>query len=290
VTGPPASDRFRKLDAYRAHREWARYEGTPQRDLFRELRERFLERHASLGGWVLDVGSGPGRFLPFLGPQGAHRVALDVSREMLGLIPGAWAATGREDPLPDRVLGDATRPPLEPGRWSEVVVLGNTLGFSVSAADQILESMLELVAPGGELVVEIAPSAGERSRYLGRLPPSGVGRLLRSPVRAILARLDREGFEAETLRHDAGDSFRRISSREIHHRFERAGWQVTEEVAVAPSLGPDAIRIAAVRPDAKAWGHLLELEETVGRRPERHEHAAALLVAARRPSSTSMIK
>src|SRR5579864_6312733 len=52
----PARDRFRTLDSYRAAREWLRYEGTPQRELFRELRRRFIERHTRLAGWVVDVG------------------------------------------------------------------------------------------------------------------------------------------------------------------------------------------------------------------------------------------
>ncbi|MGA8091913.1 MAG: class I SAM-dependent methyltransferase [Thermoplasmata archaeon] len=283
-------ERFRDVDSYRAQREWLRYEGTGQRDLFRELRERFLLRHAAEEGWVLDLGSGPGRFLPFLGRAGTRRVALDISREMLNLLPQAWLASGSPDPAPHRVLGDALHSPFERHRWAEVVVLGNTLGFAGNGADRLLDEAEELVAPGGVLVIEIAPAPGERSRYLARLPPSSVTRLLRSPVRAVLGRLDREGFRTEPPRHATPESFRRFTVREVQDRLRYTGWEVTETVAVAPALGADPLTVEAVRADLKAWPHLLNLEEEIGRRPERWVEAAAVLLSARRPSSKRMVK
>ncbi len=290
ASDPPASERFRAADSYRAQREWLRYEGTGQRDLFRELRERFLSRHAVDEGWVLDLGSGPGRFLPFVGGSRSHRVGIDISREMLNLLPQAWLASGSPDPVPARVLGDALRPPFERHRWAEVVVLGNTLGFAGTAADRLLNEAEELVAPGGVLLVEIAPAPGERSRYLARLPPSSVARLLCAPVRAVLGRLDREGFRPDPPRHLTPESFRRFTVPEVQERLQRTGWEVTETLAVAPALGSDPLRVEAVRKDPKAWPHLLELEEAVGLRPERWGEAAAVLLAARRPSSKRMVK
>jgi len=115
-------------------------------------------------GWVLDLGSGPGRFLPFVGSAGTRRVALDISREMLNLLPEAWVAAGSPGPAPDRVLGDAARPPLDRGQWAEVVVFGNTLGFAGKGADRLLEEAEALVAPEGALLLEVAPGPGERAR------------------------------------------------------------------------------------------------------------------------------
>ena len=282
--------RFQQADAYRAQREWQRYVGTPQRDLFRELRERFLARHSASDGWVLDFGSGPGRFLPFIGGPAARRVALDVSHEMLELAASAWVADGRTGRLPDRVVGIAERPPLRTARWSEVVVLGNTLGFAGPNADRLLNQAVGLVAPGGSLLVEAAPAPGERSIYLERLPPSAVARLLRSPVRAVISRVVREGFKADAPRHRTPRSFRRFSASELREHLSTAEWEVTETMAVAPALGADARRVEAVRGDPKAWSHLLELEEEVGRRPDRWAGAAAVLVAARHAPLMRMIK
>jgi len=284
------AERFRTADAYRAQREWRRYEGTGQRDLYRELRERFLTRHAAGQGWVLDLGSGPGRFLPFIGRGGVRRVALDLSREMLNLVRDAWVVSGRSGPVPDRVRGNALHPPLELGRWAEVVALGNTFGFAGSEAEKMLAWAENLVAPGGTLAVEIAPGPGERSGYLARLPPSSVVRLLRAPLRAVLGRLDREPFRAEPARRAAEGSFRRFTAAEIRDRWQRAGWEVLETVAVAPCLGPDPTRIDAMRADDTSWKRLLALEEEVGRRPERWTQAAALLLSARQPASKRTIK
>jgi SAM-dependent methyltransferase len=287
---PSPTERFRRADSYRAHREWQRYEGTAQRDLYRELRERFLLRHPAGRGWVLDLGSGPGRFLPYIARGESRAVALDLSIKMLNLIPDAWVASGSSQAVPDRVLGNALRPPLEPGRWAQVVVLGNTLGFAGAEAGGMLERAEELVAPGGTLLIEVAPASGERSRYLARLPPSSVARLLRAPPKAVLGRIDREGFREEPARRSTRASFRRFTAEELQDRWRRAGWEIRETVAVAPVLGPDSVRLAAIRADAKAWPHLLDLEEEVGRRPERWAPAAAVLLSARRPASKRTIK
>jgi SAM-dependent methyltransferase len=282
--------RFRAIDPYRARREWQRYEGTAQRDLYRELRERFLVRHVRVDGWTVDVGCGPGRFLPFLGDSTSRRVAVDISRQMLLLVPGAWIDSGTTGSSPDLVLADALQPPFVARAFQGVVVLGNTLGFQATRAERLLDRVEEMVAPGGVLILEIAPGPGERSRYLARLPASSVGRLFRAPVRAILPRVDREGFRTEHVRRDRSEAFRRFSVREVHERFFRAGWELLETIAVAPALGPDAERAATIREEPSAWTHLLELEEEIGRRPGRWGEAAAVLVAVRCPSSKRMIK
>lgn len=281
-SGSAAHARFRQLDRERALREWRRYEGTAQRDLFRELRERFLRRHASPHGWALDVGSGPGRFLPAVGGDGARRVALDLSRAML--VAGRELAASAVGPSGvDRVLGDALRPPLRAGAFAEVAMVGNALGFEAGAGVELLDAVEQLIEPGGTLVVEIAPGAGERSRYLGRLPPGAVGRLLAAPPGAILPRLRREGFAPEAPRHRPG-SFRRWSVEELLGRWRPRGWSVREAMAVAPALGADPARLEEVGRDRKAWARLLELEEALGREPERWAGAAAVLVAAERPA------
>jgi hypothetical protein len=262
-------------------REWLRYEGTPQRDLFRELRLRFLARHAATpGGWTLDVGSGPLRFTSSIGGAGPRHVALDLSEEML-----RWESPGRgvgaRAPI-DRVRGDGVRPPFPPHSFCTVALLGNALGFAGRRSPDLLASSLGLIAPAGTLLIEIAPGPGEHSRYLTRLPQGAVGRLLRSPVPLVERRVQAEGFREDPVRRAEPGEFARWDPRELATEIGRRGFEVRETLAVAPALGSHPERVASVHPDAKAWSHLLELEERLGRDPDRWPGAAAVLLAASR--------
>ncbi|HTP54016.1 MAG TPA: methyltransferase domain-containing protein [Thermoplasmata archaeon] len=281
-TSPTARTRFLANDAYRAGREWLRYEGTPQRELFRELRRRFLSRHTAVTGWSVDLGAGPGRFTSALGAPESRRVALDLSREMLTFRPSPRPGTPTgPSARVDRVVGDALAPPFADGSFQAAALLGNSLGFAAEASEPMLAAAERLVTPGGTLVVEIAPGPGERSRYLARLPEGAVGRLFSAPVAAVVPRIHREGFAVEPRRHRS-DSFRRWDAEALHGRWKGSGWTVLETLAVAPCLGPDPASIARIHADPKAWGHLFEVEERVGREPARWGEAAAVLIAARR--------
>jgi SAM-dependent methyltransferase len=279
-----ARARFRNADRYRASREWQRYEGTSQRDLFRRIRERFLARHSSSPVHVIDVGSGPGRFTGRLGrAPGSRRVALDISREMLLELPRHWSPSPSGEPRPDRVLADASHPPFRRGIFGVVAALGNILGFAAERSDQVFDSLTDLLAPGGTILLEVGPGPGERSRYLHRLPGGAVMRLFRSPPGVVAARILREGFVEEAPRRKTPGDFHRIDPMELSRRLQRRGFRVDEVVAVAPALGSDDARAEAVSKDTKAWEHLLEVEETVGRTPARWAGAAAVLLAATGP-------
>lgn len=280
---PAARARFLAADRYRVEREWNRYEGTPQRDLFRELRERFLRRWSRPDGWAIDVGSGPLRFTPILGGGDSRRIALDLSREMLRWTPPG--ADRGNSPLSERVQGDACCPPFQSESFATVVVLGNALGFAGDAAPRLLDAAVELVAPNGSLLIEIAPGPGEHSRYLARLPATAVGRLLRSPPPAVIARIAREGFERDPPRRAEEGPFQRFDAEKLVEGLEHRGFRREEILAVAPALGSQPERTAAVRSDPKSWQHLLMVEETLGRLPDRWPKAAAVLLAlARAPS------
>lgn len=281
-----AAARFRVLDEYRVDREWKRYEGTAQRDLFRELRRRFLERHPGPGPHAIDVGSGPGRFAGWVGPPESTPVLLDLSDQMLRSAR-ARLRTSKSRHGFHFVRGDAGLAPFRPGTFGSVVVMGNALGFAADGADQLFSSVTELVAPGGLLVLETVAGAGERSKYLGRLPPGAVRRLLAAPLHLVRGRIEREGFRPEAGPSRPASGFRRLSAAEVTRRLTTSGFEVEETVAVAPALGADAERVSAVRLDPLGWRRLLELEEHLGRTAPRQAQAAALLVAARRPPARS---
>jgi SAM-dependent methyltransferase len=277
----PARERFLRADPYRAVREWDRVEGTPQRDLFRVLRTRFLRRHQPDSAWALDVGAGPGRFTPFIGGSKGRTVALDLSRAMLEELARHQPAGAGS--FPDRVLADALRPPFPDGAFGVVAALGNVLGFSEADHEQLLTALERLVAPAGLLLVEVAPGPGLRSRYLHRLPPSAVARLLRSPRSLVRSRIAREGFEELPPRHES-PHFARIAVPELREHWTRSGWEVLETVAVAPALGPEAERIEAAWSAPESRLALIELEEAVGSEPANWASAAAVLLAVRAPA------
>ncbi len=209
---------------------------------------------------------------------------------MLRELPSYWTSRHISGPVPDRVRGDATRPPFALGIFREVVALGNAIGSAGASSEQLLDETMRLVGPRGTLLLEIAPGPGERSRYLARLPVSSVGRLLRAPVAVLLARIRAEGFDPEPRRRPEIGAFRHMTREEVAERLESAGWTVEEVLAVAPVLGPDPRRVQEIALDPKAWGHLLRIEEALGQDRERCARAAAVLVAAVRGPSMHSIK
>ena len=282
---PPVTprERFRELDPYRVQREWDRYEGTAQRDLFRELRERFLKRHSAAGGSVLEVGPGPGRFTPFVGRSPVRRVLLDLSQEMLQEARRRSGKGRRGPEAYQLVRGDLVSPPLTFRAFSEVVVLGNTVGFAGSESSRALDAATELVAPGGILLLELAAGDGERSTYLRRLPPGAFRRLFTSPPRLVAARVRREGFEPEPPKPADRHGFSRRGGRATVQALERRGFTVEELLAVAPATGALPDQLSALGSESAEWPRLISLEEEIGHDPPRAEIASAVLIAARRP-------
>ena len=191
----------------------------------------------------------------------------------------------REDstaPPPSFLVGDALRMPFHRAAFQQVVALGNAVGFAEGRWDAMLRSCAGALAPSGTLLVEIAPGHGERARYLHRLPTGAVRRLLRAPRVLAQRRVEGEGFTSQLPKAGHRSRFRRLSVAELDRLLDAEGLRREEAVAVAPCLGTDAERIKAVAEDPVAWVHLLELEEAVGRSPERWASAAAVLLSYRR--------
>jgi SAM-dependent methyltransferase len=277
-----APARFRYLDAYRANREWLRYEGTAQRELFRSLRQRFLERHAVADGRTLDLGCGPGRFTPQVGGPGCRRVGIDLSDSMLREVGEHWELG---TPFPDLVRADGLAPPFRASTFSEVALLGNAVGFAGPAALTLLASCASLVAAGGSLVVELAPGTPSESRYLHRLPPGAVVRLLRAPTALVRGRVEREGFRWTEGPDRKRHGFRPLSEEEVSTALKAAGFDVGEVMAVAPALGGNPELLEVIGADRAAFSRLLDLEESLGRAVSLRQNAAALLLVAVRRSA-----
>jgi SAM-dependent methyltransferase len=281
----PASEaRFRSLDSYRVDREWKRYEGTAQRDLFRQLRVRFLHRHPPLAsGPILEVGPGPGRFTRSLAPPAQARVLLDLSVEALHQVRRRVLRSGSStDGEVSLVRGSGRAPPFRGSDFAGVYLLGNLVGFAGLAAEELLTRSADLVAPGGLLLVELSPGEGEASVYLHRLPSTALARLLSAPVAAVLPRVNREGFAPLPPRRPKAGEFARLSVPQVEEVLLPWGFEREAALSVAPALGSDPARCEAIRTSIEAWTHLLDLEEALGGAAERWRPASAVLLALRR--------
>ncbi len=302
--------RFRHAGAYEVEREWRRYEGTPQRELLRGVRERFLERALRTASeevrWAAEVGPGPGRFTPLVG-QGAERLLLvDLSTPMLRAAAErveAGSGPSSEGGV-DLVQADASRSPLKERSLDRVVALGNLVGFAGPRARSVLEGLARAVAPGGALVFETQAAVTFVPRFLDEAGPPELRRTFVSDPRHELPRLLREGWRPvpppkPAGREGSGDirgiggigslgglggtgpTFRFMARSEVSHLLSREGLNVVDELVAAPLLGgsPELLD-TLLRSGGPGLRALLRWEETVGREREFLEAGGHLLTCA----------
>jgi SAM-dependent methyltransferase len=238
------------LPSERARREWSRYEGTVQRNLWLQFRRRFLSRALqdlpSRPAVILEVGPGPGRFSDLLVSTGRPVILLDLSLAMIREGRGLHPATRPGGP--HWVLGDALRLPVPPRSLAALVALGNVLGFAGSRAGLLLREWDESLAPGGVFAIEtslLAPAKGEA--LSPRAPAAG-----------------REGRRPLTVLRTPKVSY--FSRKELDDWFARLGWRLEEATPVAPRAGgsPTDAQQALHRAGGD-WRTLLEEEERAGR-------------------------
>ena len=101
---------------------------------------------ADLRGPVLDIGCGPGRHLHALARRGVFALGVDISPAAVGL---ARAGGGRA------IVGSVFDEVPRAGTWGGALLLDGNIGIG-GCPERLLSRVRTLLAPGGEIVVELA--------------------------------------------------------------------------------------------------------------------------------------
>ena len=98
-------------------------------------------------GPTIDIGCGPGRMTEALGAAGHIALGIDVVDAAVALTRQRGASAVRRDVF-DRVPGE--------GRWHSALLADGNIGIGGNPV-ALLQRVRALLAPGGRVVVEVAP-------------------------------------------------------------------------------------------------------------------------------------
>ena len=101
---------------------------------------------AGLAGPVLDVGCGPGRHVCALARRGVVALGIDVSATAVTIARAAGARA---------IVGSIFGPVPWSGRWESALLLDGNIGIG-GRPERLLGRVGELLAPGGQILVELA--------------------------------------------------------------------------------------------------------------------------------------
>lgn len=105
-------------------------------------------------GPTIDIGCGPGRMTEALGTAGHITLGIDVVDAAVSLTRQRGASAVRRDVF-DRVPGE--------GRWHSALLADGNIGIGGNPV-ALLQRVRALLAPGGRVVVEVAPPGAAQVR------------------------------------------------------------------------------------------------------------------------------
>ncbi|MFG1946124.1 class I SAM-dependent methyltransferase [Nonomuraea sp. NPDC048826] len=137
---------------------------------------------------ILDLGCGTGSLTLLLAQQGHRPTGVDLSPRMIEQAARKLEQAGFGAPL---LVGDAADPPVEPGARFDVILVRHLL-WTLPAPEQALRRWLELLRPGGRLVlVEGRWDTSGTAPYAASPPLPWVGGVPADQLTAALAPMAR---------------------------------------------------------------------------------------------------
>lgn len=151
---------LRRADGGRHPLDVARWCGPPD-----AADDTLVRRALRAGGPVLDIGCGPGRLTAAVVRRGRPALGVDITRAAV-LRTRRLGAAALHRSVFDRIPGE--------GRWGAALLADGNLGIGGDPA-ALLVRCAELLAPGGELLVEVEP--GRVDECVTVQVEDGLGRL-----------------------------------------------------------------------------------------------------------------
>lgn len=231
---PSGSDGW---DSYASFYDWENARTVGTRDI--AFWTRIAQREA---GRVLELGCGTGRILLPLLRAGVDARGVDLSRDMLARAAERLARARHGRARGRLVRADIRHLPFRPELPFDLVVAPYGILQSLlsdQALKQTLQSVRDVLRPGGLFGVDLVPDVPHWKEYQRRVTLRGATGPRGLPVKLIesvtqdrkrrLTLFDQEYIEGvgRTARsHRFSLAFRSLSIPQMRHRLERAGFDV----------------------------------------------------------------
>lgn len=269
-------------DAY-VKAEWSRLEATAYGRLQAIIHADFIYRYISEGDYVLDAGSGPGRFSIEMARMGATVTVLDISDRQIEDARKKISEAKALGSINKFVVGDIIDLSMFPDdHFNAVVCFGGTISYTCEKRYEAVKELSRVIQPGGILLISVMCRMGVHNAVRKGMIP-----ILENPDEAVelgtsywsvLDTGDLPGFDSRIgMRHPAMHLFiadelkSLVTGCEV---LELAGSNVTSS-----EFSPELDTIAE---NPKAWATVVELEKRVNTDSGLVNSGSHIILAARK--------
>jgi SAM-dependent methyltransferase len=216
--------------------------------------ERFVLRHCTTPGSLIDLGCGTGRLLVCLSRRGFRVLGVDLSAEMLAVAREKARASGVAASLLHANIADLDV--IEERTFDYAACLFSTLGM-VARADsrrRVVEHVFRVLRPGGRFVLHV------HNRWFNAHDPSGRRWLLGNLLASAAGRAGGGDREMPVHQGVAGLTLHLFTRREVVRLLQSSGFRIVDVEAVG--LTEDGkLAWPGMLPSLRAYGYLIAAEK-----------------------------